>query len=253
MLELCNKIDSNIHETQEFSVLQYLGHKRKLIPFIKENVYNYLGEGDGFLDLFAGTSIVGYNFKKTNLVYSNDAAPFAYETAKALIKNNLIINYDEIKQKLDKYYEKNRENLSNIFNKYLMKEKKLLNSVDINSLIDFYNNSPNYPLNNEKFDKEIDLLEYKKNNKKEPYILFSSYYSSNYFGFHQSIDIDSLKYAIEYGTFSEIEKGILHTSLFYAMNECSFSRDGHFAQVINFNRSKKRLLKTRKNLFINFL
>lgn len=233
----------------EFSILQYLGHKKKLINFIKENMHPYMAQNDVLLDLFSGTSIVAYNFKNTNEVFANDVSPFAYEIAKALIDNNSVKKYEDF-DRVRNFYRKNKNKLKKIFKEKFEKEKIFLQNNSIDELIKFYNNMSNYP--HDFVNEAMNIRDYRKNNKLFPYILFSSYYSNNYFGIHQSLDIDSLKYAIDHGNFNEIEKGILHTCLFYAMNECSFSRDGHFAQVIDLEKSKKRLLNSRKKSVYNY-
>ena len=87
-----------------------------------------------------------------------------------------------------------------------------------------------------------DLRKYKES---IPNMLFTLYYSSSYFGIKQSMDIDSIRYAIE---FIEDEKirSILFTSLFFAMKECVFAKDGHMAQPLNIEKDKKRMLRLRE-------
>lgn len=240
-------------EIFNFQILQLLGNKRKLLNIIKNSIEPYLKKNGALLDLFSGTSIVGYNFKNSNIVYANDIAPFAFIIAKALIQNNRIIRPRKIIKKLEKFYLKNKHILIKNNKDLYFKEKDLLKVKNIDELVKLNKNLFEDLIDNFNLLEKKHIKKYRINNDKIPYSLFTFYYSSNYFGLIQAIEIDSIRFAIEHGNFDDIEKSILKTSLFYAMNKCSFSRDGHFAQVINFYRSKKRLFNLRKeSIYKNF-
>jgi adenine-specific DNA-methyltransferase len=78
--------------------MNYIGSKNKLIPFIMENVQNVVGSDLSkliFCDLFAGTGIVGRNFKPlVNKVISNDLEYYSYVLNRNYIGNHLPIPGD---------------------------------------------------------------------------------------------------------------------------------------------------------------
>ncbi|HGC8952714.1 TPA: Dam family site-specific DNA-(adenine-N6)-methyltransferase [Streptococcus agalactiae] len=69
--------------------MRYIGSKKILLSEIKSMLDKHVtGEEEIFLDLFAGTNIVGNYFKQFYTVYSNDLLYFSYINAKATIENN---------------------------------------------------------------------------------------------------------------------------------------------------------------------
>ncbi|MGM1055434.1 MAG: DNA adenine methylase [Bacteroidota bacterium] len=75
--------------------MNYIGSKNKLNPFILENVTNVVGEDLSqmtFCDLFAGTGVVGRNFKKrVKKVISNDFEYYSFVLNRNYIGNHLPI------------------------------------------------------------------------------------------------------------------------------------------------------------------
>ena len=83
--------------------MNYIGSKKKLIPFLKEkiilNVPNL--ENKVFCDIFAGTGIVGSEFKKLGYyVISNDIQYYSYVLNKHYIENNYF-NENYIKENFE--------------------------------------------------------------------------------------------------------------------------------------------------------
>jgi len=76
--------------------MNYIGSKNKLIPFILENVQDVVGRDLSqltFCDLFAGTGVVGRNFKKlVKKVISNDLEYYSYVLNRNYIGNHLPIS-----------------------------------------------------------------------------------------------------------------------------------------------------------------
>ena len=72
--------------------MNYIGSKQKLSNFIKQSVYSVAGENLSdkiFCDLFAGTGIVGRNFKtEVKQIISNDIEYYSF----VLNKNSLSVN-----------------------------------------------------------------------------------------------------------------------------------------------------------------
>ncbi|EGT4878867.1 hypothetical protein DBN29_08990 [Clostridioides difficile] len=233
-----------------FTVLNYQGSKKRLLDFIYENTQEYIDSDKAFLDICSGTSAVAYNMKRHFTVYTNDSENYAYHISNSIVKNNERYNFSQSDEMIirEKYYI-NLQRLNNIFNDMVNQEDMLLEQEDADALIELYSNFPCIWKNNVDIEIEgntiqsiYDLRKYKRD---IPNVLFTLYYSSSYFGIKQSMEIDSIRYAIEFIE-SEITKSILFTSLFFAMKECVFAKDGHMAQPLNMETSKKRMLKLKE-------
>ncbi|MDP8174478.1 DNA adenine methylase [Phocoenobacter skyensis] len=79
--------------------MNYIGSKQKLSDFIKTTIYNVVGNDLSqtiFCDLFAGTGIVGRNFKKeVKQVIANDFEYYSFVLNKNYIGNHLPITDQE--------------------------------------------------------------------------------------------------------------------------------------------------------------
>lgn len=238
-----------------FTVLNYQGSKKRLLDFIYENTQEYIDPDKAFLDICSGTSAVAYNMKRHFTVYTNDSENYAYQIANAIIKNNERYDFDQLDEDLIREkYEFNLQRLNNIFNDIVNQEAELLERNDAEGLIELYSNCPciwkdnvNIKINDYLIKNISDLKRYKDD---IPNVLFTLYYSSSYFGIKQSMEIDSIRYAIEFIE-SEITKSILFTSLFFAMKECVFAKDGHMAQPLNMQTSKRKMLSLKEKSIYN--
>ncbi|WP_432786018.1 Modification methylase FokI [Oligella sp. MSHR50489EDL] len=69
--------------------MRYLGSKSLLLNEINDLLSKHLtGNEESFVDLFAGTNVVGKHFKERYKIISNDLLFFSYCHAKAVIENN---------------------------------------------------------------------------------------------------------------------------------------------------------------------
>lgn len=242
--------------------IRYLGNKRKILNDIYNLISDNVKKGGIILDLFAGTNCVSYALKKNYVVYTNDIQRYSYIIAKALIENNKISsNQEHAKLDLSQYYLNNYAHLTNIFKDVLAIENRFFygnyNYFEYDKYKSFCDNFPHY---NDKiirgynknflslFSEKI-INQYRNNNSKFPYILFSSYFVNGYFGIEQCLQIDSLRYAIDQipPDVNNIKKMIYLTALIYAISSC-VSSTGHFAQYRNINSeiSFKEIIKERK-------
>lgn len=79
--------------------MRYIGSKRALLKKIDELISNHIdGTEQTFLDLFAGTNVVGRYFKKKYRIISNDILYFSYVNAKATIENNKELKFEGLKK-----------------------------------------------------------------------------------------------------------------------------------------------------------
>jgi adenine-specific DNA methylase len=212
-----------------FTVLNYQGSKKNLLEFIHTNLDQYIDDSDTILDIFAGTSSVAYSYKRTNRVFANDSEPYAATISRALLGTALSLNeITEIEQLINSY-----KNPINKYDKWIEDEDNYIKDMDVEALIDLYNTIPTVWNGSSKYFKT-----------KSEYSLFVKYYSTSYFGIRQARDIDAIKYAIDHSNSSH--KDALLSSLFYAMKECVFSKDGHMAQPLDLRKNGNRLIKQRR-------
>ena len=78
--------------------MRYIGSKRALLKNIDELLCKHIdGTEQSFLDLFAGTNVVGRYFKRRYKIISNDLLYFSYVNAKATIENNKKLTFNGLK------------------------------------------------------------------------------------------------------------------------------------------------------------
>lgn len=85
--------------------MNYIGSKHKLSNFIKETVYEVVGKDLNqkiFCDLFAGTGIVGRNFKaETKKIISNDFEFYSFVLNRNYIGNHQKIEFENLIEELN--------------------------------------------------------------------------------------------------------------------------------------------------------
>lgn len=224
-----------------FSVLNYQGSKKSLLDFIHQNTTCLLREDSTILDIFSGTCCVGYSFKSQYRIYANDSEYYSYIISNALLSSGYS-DFHTIIGKLTSRYCQNVLLQRSIYIEMETSEQQLIEKQDINGLVELYDKLPTI------WNKKIEV------NCDHPcFELFTTYYSGSYFGITQSIDIDSIRFAIEGFIGTNFYYAML-TSLFYAMKECVFSKDGHMAQPLDLSKNQKKLFALRsKNLFEIFM
>ena len=232
-----------------FSVLNYQGSKKNLLEFIHSNASSYITPNSTILDIFSGTCSVGYSYKRDYCVYANDSEYYAYVISTALLGSYTEDPAIIIKQIEDDYLENTARFHPDILKKQKEEDDLLKKTDNISQLIDFYISIPTVWNGKVSF-----TLGMHKN-----YELFTTYFSNSYFGLKQSMDIDSIRYAIDKFKLSHLFYPLL-TALFFAMKECVFSKDGHMAQPLNLLENKNKLFLVRnksvfdifKQKFLNF-
>ena len=75
--------------------MNYIGSKKSLLQFLEESIYQIVGKNNfTFLDLFAGTGIVGQHFKsKGHKVIANDLQYYSFVLNKNYIENHQVLNF----------------------------------------------------------------------------------------------------------------------------------------------------------------
>lgn len=221
-------------------VLNYPGSKRRLLDFIYDSTNSLLDKKKYVFDIFCGTGCVAEMYQnKGYKVIANDVEKYAYNISTALLNTHKKIN----KEEFNKYYFENYKKLLKAYNKEIEKEKKFIDTEN-EKIIEF--NASLQKIWREKVDingvviNDIDDLN--KKASKVPFCLMTLYYSGVYFGLEQSIELDSIRYAIE----NMNDKALLFTALYTVMKEASFSKDGHMAQPLSQEKNLKRMFKVRR-------
>lgn len=219
-----------------FTVLNYQGSKKNLIEFIHESLDEYIDETDVILDIFCGTCSVGYSYKRSNTVFANDTEKYAQIIASALLGPGIdslnVFNVELYKHNLNR-------NLASFYED-VSKEELYLNNRETEKLISLYREFKT--IWNSDIFQALD---------KSRYQLFVTYYSTSYFGIRQAIEIDSIRETIE--ACDDSNRDVLLTCLFFAMKECVFSKDGHMAQPLDFEKNSVRLINQRgKSIYSYF-
>lgn len=228
-------------------ILNYQGNKNRLLPFIQENGRSYIQKGKAILDIFSGGGAVCSSLIGKYKVFSNDLEPFSYHIANSLIRKSSFSNFDDdFETKFRKDFTNNRLLLSNKMKSFIDKERETIEAKEEAKILSFYNHVPT--LWNGGFSPILDTNISSNTIRLRPhnvfYSLFTLIYSASYFGVEQAIEIDSLRYAIEMCDKS-YNKSFLLSCLFYSMNCCVFSKDGHMAQPLSIEKNIARVCKRR--------
>lgn len=216
--------------------INYQGSKLGIIDFITSGIEEINTSSGGVLDLFSGSGVVTSNLLDKFNVVSNDAESYASTICQVFSIDKKITSqqYDDFYNLYS--YQKNRLIKQEKLEHYINMEDLALKNRNINDLINLYDNHKTIWNNPSKLDSET-------LRKEDKYNLFTRYYAGNYFGIKQAIEIDSIVYSIHNSEYPY--KDLFFSSLFYAMKECSYSRDGHMAQPLNLIKNSNRAFVTR--------
>lgn len=224
-----------------FSILNYQGSKKSLLDFIHSNASNLINENSTILDIFSGTCCVGYSYKSAHPIYANDSEYYSYAISKALLSPG----YENMNRVISNFtyrYCRNVLSQRSVFTERKKDEGIMLEKSDINGLVELYEDLPTV------WNKQIEISSIHPCCE-----LFTTYYSGSYFGISQAIDIDSIRYAIDGFIGTDVYFAML-ASLFFAMKECVFSKDGHMAQPLSPTKNSTKLLSLRnKNVLEIFM
>lgn len=227
------------------TILNYQGNKTSLLPFIKENIQNYISPGDMVCDIFSGSGSVGSYLQNEYNIISNDAELYSTIISSALLNNPEQSKLIKTKDSFQKGIKYNFISLLSTHDNIVATERNLLSKSDTLGLQKLYSTFPKI-WNNLDNTVTWELLKEKKR-----YNLFLYYYSGTYFGIEQAIQIDSIIKTIH--EISSVEtQDILFSCLFYAMKETVFSKDGHMAQPLSIEKNSKRHITQRKKNIFNF-
>lgn len=237
----------------------YLGKKKKISTFILNIIRQFTNNNTIMLDLMTGSGSVAGQMAKYWPTYASDlqeyANIFAYSQGKGFSEGIALKLIEDFFQPTIK---KNLQELLKNTNTYVEKEYVLLNSKiteeTLKKYIDFIKETPFYrtDLEDNKFNEYpwnpySEVNKRKKDNGYFPYCLTTCYFSNCYFGFYQSLEIDSIRYAINSIKDENIKKYAL-SALLTTISYSAQGYGGHLAQPL-YENEKNITLKNISNLF----
>ncbi len=225
--------------------ISYMGTKRRLAAAVAE-IVQPLPDGP-MLDAFSGMCAVCKSIAPTRQIWANDVHVFPALVAKALFcSRNGPISSDEIRSVLERQFQRNLVALESRFKSYLRREQKYIETRAVEDVITGNTKLP-YVGNNRELDHEREYLARKPSSF--PYRLATITYVGSFFGAKQSMEIDSLRYAIDLAAKKEhIDQEQRHW-LLIALGQvlCRINNStGQFAQYIKPNEKNiHRIIEKR--------
>lgn len=226
--------------------ISYMGTKRQLAPLVAD-VVSQCPSGP-LLDLFSGIGAVGAAVSEKRQIWNNDAQLFASTVARSFFTSqDLPPSMELVKEYALEHYHTNKAKLNSRFQKRITEEKRAIDAQDFEALNSLYAGAPHVG-NSTRLENERQKLALTP--QTFPYRLFSITFSGGYLGIKQSIEVDSIRYAIDTlhkeKKLSSDEKMWSLVALCQAVCKCS-TTTGHFAQFIKAKESNfKHFAKQRR-------
>jgi adenine-specific DNA methylase len=239
-------------KTQFARSAHYMGSKVNLRSFILEGLREFELSQFYFVDLMTGSGTMAGTFSDFGKTISSDAMQFpgylsivqggGYSKKRAI---NLLI---EIKKAYSNHYME----INKIYDKLMKMEDRFLKLDDTQEMMSNYyeylQSSPLYSISD--FDIDEKVKQRKTSHKKFPYILFTEYFANVYFGVNQSVQIDSLRYAID-NIIDQLDKSWALGALIVTCSKIASSHAAHFAQPVVI-KDKSGIIKSKniKNILL---
>lgn len=216
--------------------VSYMGTKRQLAPLVAE-VVSQCPSGP-LLDLFSGIGAVGAAVSEQRQIWNNDAQLFATTIARSFFTSqDPPPSIEMIKEQARNYFVLNKTKLTSRFQKRISEERKAIDAQDFESLNSLYATASHIG-NSTRLENEREELALAP--QTFPYRLFCTTFAGGYLGFKQSVEVDSIRYAIDAlhkdMKLSSDEKIWSLIALCQAVCKCS-TTTGHFAQFIKAKES----------------
>jgi len=182
----------------------YMGSKKNLGPFLVEVISRVLPKEGIVIDLMCGSGAASQAFSNNWKTYASDVQKFSQYLALIQGKGYNRTRANQLLKKLEPNINKNKDELNKLVSPWVNEEDVLFHSkideILFHKYKEFIERSQSYPirstsqisqkLNSEIFKRKIDPTIF-------PYCLFTAYFANVYFGFRQSLEIDSIRYAID--------------------------------------------------------
>ena len=230
--------------------IPYMGTKRDIAPKVADVIC--AAQSGIVLDAFSGMCAIGQSVGTRRPVWNNDIQTFPSHVAGALFTSELTApSQEKVIGAISGFYQENIQELSRRFSRRLNEENEYLAIGNLTTAAAYYKsaehigNSQTLSAIREQLSEQPQLF---------PYCLFTITFSDGYFGFSQSIEIDSIRYAIAQGEINNLlssdEARWLLIALCHTISKIA-TTTGHFAQYLNVNENNLRgyLTKRRRSVW----
>lgn len=208
------------------------------------------------LDLFSGICAVASAVAPSRQIWCNDIQHFASTVADAFFTSPALpYTRDHTADILCSPYSQNRTALQQKFDKVLELEQLALASYDTSHLLSLEHRIPNSRTSSE-LENERQYLA--TNPSTFPYRLFTINYAGGYLGLQQCIQVDSIRYAVDFLRSAKKIDGHQHKWMCLALCQATSkvaTTTGHFAQYMRAkeNNRKRFVSQRRRSIWYEFL
>jgi len=173
--------------------VSYMGTKRKIAPQVAAIIGN--GPKGPLLDLFSGICAIGSEVAPSRPIWCNDIQLFASTVAAAFFTSSeLPVSYDVAAEIAFEAFQENKAALERVYALQLKNERTAIASKNFHLLAALEHEIP-VVSSNAKMERE--RIRLASAPTAAPYRLFSIIFAGGYLGLSQSIEIDSIRYAID--------------------------------------------------------
>ncbi len=225
------------HASQFANTAYYMGSKRMLRAFLVEAIAEVLPDDGTVVDLMCGSGAASGAFNKVWNTIASDAQEFC--TTLALVQGGGF-SAGQAQKLLDLILPIARDHANILRGKllyFLQWEDRILHGDTGAKLLSEYErfvmSFPTYPHGTAHggWDPLQEVAMRKKDIHLYPYCLFVAYYANLYFGLRQSVEIDSLRYALDQVK-DAVEKQWGMGALIATLSSLGTTYAGHFAQPV---------------------
>lgn len=222
-----------------------MGTKRDLAPKVADIIC--AAQSGIVLDAFSGMCAIGQSVGSRRPVWNNDIQTFPSRVASAMFTSKLSApSREKAIGVISGFYQDNKNELVTRFSARLEAEDKSLATNDFAAVSKYYKTAEHIgnsqSLSNIRQQLSDQPLQF-------PYCLFTITFSDGYFGFFQSIEIDSIRYAIAQGEINQLlssdEARWLLIALCHTISKVA-TTTGHFAQYLNVNENNLKCYLTKR-------
>lgn len=226
--------------------ISYMGTKRRLAPVVADIISDC--PSGPLLDLFSGMCAVGSVVGPQRQIWCNDIQHFAATVATAFFTSKeLPLSSIRAADLVFEAYSSNRDLLRNRFEVILEMETDALLSGTVENIANFYDTLPHVGHSSE-LNRERKRLSKKPSTF--PYRLFSITFAGGYLSLEQSIQVDSIRYAIDKLLLNYFLSHDQHRWMVLALGQaiCKISTTtGHFAQYLKINSTNAKTYIRQRN------
>lgn len=213
----------------------YMGSKRTLAPFLVEAVASVLSPHGTMVDLMCGSGSASAAFSRIWKTWASDAQSFCRLLAKVQGAGFCVAKAANLLRRIIPLAQRHAVELSGHLKYFLDLEDRIFHG-DISPRLlseyqDFHSVFPTYPNGQARkgWNPVREVQRRKANHKLVPYCLFTSYFANIYFGVRQSVEIDSLRYAVDQITNNDQRDWALG-ALVVTLSALGTTYAAHFAQ-----------------------